>query len=533
MSRNRVQLVDDPLTLQNPTDAGKAREIIAAWLIGYTMDSMSRNDETGLQTLTLTKGQRSQSRILWNARNAVGSFTPPATWHVKSVRRLNGDVIENYNGAPESIGPEPVLFETDTMSLPRMVAHYTFDEAANSSQISDSADFDNTATLLTPQTDTLGITGRMDGALSFGNGSALGKGATAPTKTQLRSKTFSAALWIRPTAGFSDYNTFGQKVLVSHGDFAQKQGFQLLGNLDNTLSLGIYDGLALNQLTVPMPPVTQWTHVVATYDGTTLQLFFNGALQAAKVISRPMLPLNTGELIIGRYFKGEIDDVKLYNYGLSTDEVGALSSIASRYRFEQATTSAITDSTARNAGALVSSGVDAYVADSPDGTSAIAIGQSGESYGISVPDSASLRASKFTVMSWIRPRGAEASASNTDRTLIGKSDFALKQGFNLTWTKTGKIALRIYDGVSFVETSAPLHATDQWVHVAGTYDGVQLKLYVNGDLVGSTASSTTMVVSSSALSIGRYFSGDMDDVQIYVRSLGQASIREVYQNGSF
>ena len=78
-------------------------------------------------------------------------------------------------------------------------------------------------------------------------------------------------------------------------------------------------------------------------------------------------------------------------------------------------------------------------------------------------------------------------------------------------------------------TSAlPLNA---WSHLAGTYDGVSLKIYVNGALVGSQAVNGTIATSISPLRIGgngvwnEYFRGRIDEVRIYNRALSQAEIR--------
>jgi hypothetical protein len=56
-----------------------------------------------------------------------------------------------------------------------------------------------------------------------------------------------------------------------------------------------------------------WTHVAATYDGTDLRLYLNGAL-AAKTTARGTIVLGTGPIlmgndILGRHFQGAVDDV--------------------------------------------------------------------------------------------------------------------------------------------------------------------------------------------------------------------------------
>ncbi|MEU0563939.1 LamG domain-containing protein, partial [Nonomuraea sp. NPDC005983] len=69
-------------------------------------------------------------------------------------------------------------------------------------------------------------------------------------------------------------------------------------------------------------PANTWTHLAATYDGTTLKLFTNGAQTATKPITGP-LRLDNGLLHIGgstlwgEHFNGLIDEVRIYNTALT------------------------------------------------------------------------------------------------------------------------------------------------------------------------------------------------------------------------
>jgi hypothetical protein len=70
-----------------------------------------------------------------------------------------------------------------------------------------------------------------------------------------------------------------------------------------------------------------------------------------------------------------------------------------------------------------------------------------------------------------------------------------------------------------------------WSHLAATYDGATLKLYVNGVQAGSRSTTGNMQVSTSSLRIGgntiwgEYFKGRIDEVRIYSRALTQAEIQ--------
>ena len=77
-------------------------------------------------------------------------------------------------------------------------------------------------------------------------------------------------------------------------------------------------------------------------------------------------------------------------------------------------------------------------------------------------------------------------------------------------------------------TASPIGS---WTHIALTYNGSQLVLYVNGVQVASAAVSGVIQASSSALWIGgnqpygEYFNGLIDDVRVYNRALSQPEIQ--------
>jgi len=69
-----------------------------------------------------------------------------------------------------------------------------------------------------------------------------------------------------------------------------------------------------------------------------------------------------------------------------------------------------------------------------------------------------------------------------------------------------------------------------WSHLAATYDGVTLRLYVNGVEVGNTVSIGSIVTSSEPLRMGgnaiwsEYFTGVLDEVRVYGRALTAGEI---------
>jgi hypothetical protein len=73
-------------------------------------------------------------------------------------------------------------------------------------------------------------------------------------------------------------------------------------------------------------------------------------------------------------------------------------------------------------------------------------------------------------------------------------------------------------------------AVNTWAHVAVTYDGSHLRLFVNGIQVSSREMSGPMTTSTGVLRIGgnsvwgEYFAGRIDEIRIYNRALTPAEI---------
>ena len=74
------------------------------------------------------------------------------------------------------------------------------------------------------------------------------------------------------------------------------------------------------------PALNAWTHLAATYDGASLQLFTNGVLVSTTAKTGAIVtsasPLRIGgNGVWGEYFSGLIDEVRVYNRALSQAEI--------------------------------------------------------------------------------------------------------------------------------------------------------------------------------------------------------------------
>ncbi|MEF8874181.1 MAG: LamG-like jellyroll fold domain-containing protein [Candidatus Thermoplasmatota archaeon] len=157
---------------------------------------------------------------------------------------------------------------------------------------------------------------------------------------------------------------------------------------------------------------------------------------------------------------------------------------------------------------------------------------------VEAPHSPSLNLTEdVTISAWINPQTIEnwdrfiaKSTSTNDYpwTLYG---LLFDDGGHLRMEITNQNGNRVsVNG----KTSIP---TNQWTHVAGSYDGGEIKIYVNGELDGSAPQSGGIENNTMPLSIGRsgfdgnYFHGRIDEVMVYNRSLSGDEIDNLYQLG--
>ncbi len=142
---------------------------------------------------------------------------------------------------------------------------------------------------------------------------------------------------------------------------------------------------------------------------------------------------------------------------------------------------------------------------------------------VSTPNSAALHpTTALTMEAWVKPTGGgnyARIADTSEATLISKWG----GGNNFTF-------LLNVNGSQKAIIAPTAYTTGTWYHVAGTYDGSAVKLYVNGTLIDSVAATGPITTSANALRLGLghdpyYFQGQMDEFRLWNRSLCQDEIQ--------
>ncbi len=102
-------------------------------------------------------------------------------------------------------------------------------------------------------------------------------------------------------------------------------------NGDGRISARIYDGSSRVTTSSAVISAGTWTHIAISGNGSNLKLYINGTLDRTITAGTAITNYSTPELILGQatrtgtYFRGQINDVKMYNRVLSDNEIAQLS----------------------------------------------------------------------------------------------------------------------------------------------------------------------------------------------------------------
>lgn len=198
--------------------------------------------------------------------------------------------------------------------------------------------------------------------------------------------------------------------------------------------------------------------------------------------------------------------------------------LVAEYGFDQGAGSTVTDSSGRG-----NTGTATNTAWSTSGRFGSALSFNGSSSRVVVPDAASLDLTTgMTLEAWVNPASTSGWRTLALKEVTSPGDLA----YGLYSAEPGR-GPGAYLGAGTQTTStvrpAPLPA-NTWSHVATTFDGSTLRLYVDGALAGSQSRSAPIPTSTGPLAIGgnaiwgEWFSGRIDEVRVYNRALSAAEI---------
>jgi hypothetical protein len=424
---------------------------------------------------------------------------------------------------------QPDVFVTGSVPEPagQLVAAYSFD-AGSGPSVADLSGLGNTGSIANA---TWAAAGHSGSALSFNGTNAWVTVADAPSLDLRGAMTVEA--WVKPTRVGAWATAVIKEAApdeLSYGLYASSDSGQASAHVqvDPTTPDTYVRG-------APSLPANVWTHIAATYDGATVRVYVNGALQGSTPMSGP-IQTSGGALRIGgnavwsEWFAGLIDDVRVYSRALSDAEVQAdmatptatpprQAGLVAAYAFDAGAGSSALDASGKgNTGTL------ANATWTTAGHSGAALSFNGSNAWVTVPDSASLDlTAAMTLEAWVRPTQVgtwetvvlKEAAGELVYGLYASTDTAQPSGHVFPVGQRADLPVR----------GSPTTPANAWTHLAVTYDGAALRVYVNGVQQGARAVTGAIQTSGGPLRIGgnavwsEWFAGVIDDVRVYNRAL--------------
>lgn len=297
-----------------------------------------------------------------------------------------------------------------------------------------------------------------------------------------------------------------------------------------------------------------WYHIILTYDRNDLKVYKNGILVNTFTnyggdIETSSEPLNIGRRSSsdGKYFNGKIDEVSIWNKtlvpyevemiyekGLNSNKIFTMENISSglsadntlmtHYKFENN----LNDETSKYS--ISSSNNLNYVSGYNSSSSSIDLDGS-TSYAKSANFTNLTK--NMSLSLWFK-----ANSFTTESDIITKSNnndlsfiFGLYGG-------SPRVLWKTQDSGDWNTLSGTWN-TSVWYHLALVYDRADLKVYKNGILIDTfTNYGGDIETSSEPLNLGRrsssdgkYFSGKIDDVSMWNRSLNSTEVSKLYEFG--
>ena len=273
----------------------------------------STNKNFFIANLNLAAG--AQLNLATNATGHTALYVGTLT--LAGGTTLNLDGLDVYystlttNGATVNLGGGELVALGELP--PQLLGWWQFDDGSGTT-VADSSSLSNAGALFNAPVWSGGV---FSNALAFDTNQWVGVPAL-PVYDLTKAMSLSVWLYLPANAG--------PVTIVGKGDgVTDGWALGLTDTLAVTLAMTATNG---NTLTAALPvPTNLWTHVVTTFDGTNAVIYLNGTLVTNQTWTGNRL-VNANGLVIGNLGSNGVafalDDVRLYNYALSTNEIAAL-----------------------------------------------------------------------------------------------------------------------------------------------------------------------------------------------------------------
>jgi len=339
--------------------------------------------------------------------------------------------------------------------------------------------------------------------------------------------SWSMAAWVYPSKDSSSSHQW----IVGMNTSTASDFLGVIAYYKNKFSIRIAGTTYQNSTTSAL---NNWYHVAVTYSSNTAKLYINGVLSSTFTTVDPVAPtrLYIGCRGVGvGLFTGKVNDVRVYNHTLSTEEVKEISQglichckldnlnfvdssgYGNRGTWNGSTAAVLNASSSRNSNSI-------QVADGLNGYLTIPI---------------YLNKDAVTMSVWLK------STSSATGTGTYHMPFEINgQNYEMSITSGGQLRNGfVISGTRYADTAsnASVISDKKWHMITATYDGTTIKRYVDGTLYSTREISGTLSGGAQTIYIGRYGTsptyGSIDicesDLRLYCTALSADDIKTLYQ----
>jgi len=369
---------------------------------------------------------------------------------------------------------------------------------------------------------------------------------------------FTYSAWVRTSENPNNTTHGILNIGNSGGDH-----YLFLGNTSSGSGFGLtsYSNgqVARNVLSGSLPSLNTWYHVVAVRSDTEIQVYVNGVLEAATSVvgmktnyTFPMIGKIGARVTNETMWRGEIDDVTIYNCALSPVEIADLYNSSGYCSPEaqcnseediylNATHQYCFDNSVYDNSGNYHHGTNNNASFEADrhGSVVRSLDVTGSGDYVSIPASSLINKNQYSYGMWTKLNSLPAYGQNGY--LISVGGLGGDQILAVCNTTSRGFCASSYSGsgvadVAFVDS---LPDTSKWYHVVVTRSKTDLKVYVDGILAVDTAVSDSVAnyghnLSNAEAIIGARYNhmeeldGYIDDVALFDYALNDSEVMCLY-----
>jgi hypothetical protein len=371
--------------------------------------------------------------------------------------------------------------------------------------------------------------------------------ATATMNTGNTDSTMTMEFWFSPVA-----TQAGTQYLADFHSISGTNNRRVMPYLNNGV-IGIYcapntgnDNNAVNESSGVTAYPNVWYHVAVTINGPTLKMYVNGKLYVTTSLFDAYALTGTEVLTLATdygtttYANIKMDEVRIWNTegteaqikgNMYKELAGSEAGLMSYYKMSNGSGAVLSDNQIAGTYGGVLSGGYTWVASGAFADNKNALDFDGFDDYVDCGNSASVQrngAQPFTVEAWVKPAGGlwVAVVSKFVHT-------ASNEGYSLEIFSDNKVSLLYGNNWSDwnATTSDTALTSGVWSHIAATYDGSTVNIYINGNLSQSAAWTDGVTDSGTNLLLGSrdgntLYLGQMDEVRVWTVARTAAQLRE-------